>query len=136
MTDLKLSLFEKSIRNCYNEAKSAGFTFELENYGGYGLLPSKCKYNLVDTGRRNVINLENTAILNSGDGIIIPPKTFWQKKCTFLVPSCESLYKKCLKKRKKKPETLRRLFKVAAEKSILLLKQKLKKTRGTIFQWK
>ena len=49
MTDLKLSEFDKLIRNCYKEAKSAAITFELDNYGGYGFLPSNCKYIFLDT---------------------------------------------------------------------------------------
>ena len=36
-TDLKLSEFDKLLRNCYNEANSAGFAFELDKYVGYGL---------------------------------------------------------------------------------------------------
>ena len=35
--DLKLSEFDSLLRNCYNEAKSGGFAFEFDKYGGYGL---------------------------------------------------------------------------------------------------
>ena len=36
--DLKLSELDNLLRNCYNEANSAGFAFEFDKYGGYGLL--------------------------------------------------------------------------------------------------
>ena len=34
--NLKLSELDKLLRNCYNEAKSAGFAFELDKFGRYG----------------------------------------------------------------------------------------------------